>query len=177
MRKTDIKESFFKKEEISFGADWPVQLPETLQSFLNYCQAKHQAGDKFLLRRDFDPLDVPKLMPNLQIIEEVPDETDRQGRCRLRWRLMGSAFHPAFQEKTRGRFLDEVLEANLYLELRETYDLMHADGQPSYLTARQQMSENNLYSYQRIIVPALTEVGSLHYIGCWHWDRGQASHP
>ncbi|MGO1120948.1 hypothetical protein ACTL6U_19765 [Rhodovibrionaceae bacterium A322] len=138
---------------------------------MEYIQIKRRENEKYLRRVDFDPLDLPRLMPSLQIVEEVPGQKDPQGRCRLRWRLMGSAFHPSFREKTKDRFLDEVLEEDLYLDLRRSYDSMKEDGKARYLTAHQQMTPNNLYRYERIIVPALTEEGPMHFIGCWHWHR------
>jgi|TARA_R110002072_G_scaffold75756_11_gene178189 hypothetical protein len=176
MSKMEPTGLLFKHQGFLWNESWPARLPDKLQTFHAYCQAKRRSDQKYLLRRDFDPLDLPKLMANLQIVEEVEGQKDRQGRRQLRWRLMGTAFNPEFQRRAKGRSLEDVLAPGLYREVVAIYDRMRKDGQPHYLQASQQMTENNLYSYERIICPTLTEQGTLQFIGCWQWNRDFLAH-
>jgi hypothetical protein len=58
-------------------------------------------------RRDIDPVDIPKLLPILMIVEVLPSG-------RYRYRLIGTENAEAFGMNATGRYLDEVLPGPAY---------------------------------------------------------------
>jgi len=53
----------------------PAQWPETLTAFREYWESKR--ADREMLRRcDFDPIDVPRHLPDLMLIDLAPDGSD-----------------------------------------------------------------------------------------------------
>ncbi len=51
-------------------------------------------------RRDIDPTEIPRLLPNLQIVEIVG--------TRIRYRLAGTAIVEAYGEELAGKYIDEM---------------------------------------------------------------------
>jgi hypothetical protein len=60
------------------------------------------ADRKIPRRRDIDPVDIPKLLPILMIVDVLPSH-------RYRYRLVGTENADAFGVNATGRYLDEVL--------------------------------------------------------------------
>jgi hypothetical protein len=58
-------------------------------------------------RRDIDPVDIPKLLPILMLVEVLPPG-------RYRYRLIGTENADAFGMNATGRYLDEVLPGPEY---------------------------------------------------------------
>lgn len=58
---------------------------------------------------DFDPVDVPALLPNLYLLAREND--------RLRYRVSGEAVNRLFERQNTGRMLDEVVPSTLYAHL------------------------------------------------------------
>lgn len=65
---------------------------------------RRRGGRAMPRRADIDPVDIPQLLPNLQLIE-VSD-----GGRRFRYRLVGTALVTAFGAEYTGKFLDELFD-------------------------------------------------------------------
>src|SRR5713101_1716095 len=82
----------------------PITAPFTdarLQEAYDYWRGK--AGRRTLPRRaDIDPTEIPKLLPDVMLVELLPPH-------RYRYRLIGTANAEAHGINATGRFLDEVL--------------------------------------------------------------------
>lgn len=69
--------------------------------------ADKSAGRGIPRRRDIDPVDIPKLLPILMIVDVLPSH-------RYRYRLVGTENADAFGVNATGRYLDEVLPGSEY---------------------------------------------------------------
>src|SRR5438270_776515 len=87
----------------------PAALPISdarLTAVFNYWLGK-SIGQSLPRRRNIDPVDIPKLLPILMIVEVL-----RPGR--YRYRLIGTENADAFGMNATGRYLDEVLPGPEY---------------------------------------------------------------
>jgi hypothetical protein len=63
-----------------------------------------RAARRMPTRRDIDPVDIPRLLPNIMISEAIPGPTGG----RYRYRLAGTAVVNAFGRDPTGHFVDEL---------------------------------------------------------------------
>jgi hypothetical protein len=99
-----------------------------LAGALAYWQAKR--GNRSMpSRRDIDPVEVPKLLPNLQLIEMVAGG-------RWRYRLIGTALVEAFGRDYTGQFPDELFDAPRARSIIETHNAVREARQPMFLRSR-----------------------------------------
>lgn len=96
-----------------------------VRELLSYWMAIHP-GDRIPARADFDPLAVPKTLPNL-VLTDVEREP-----YRFRVRLMGTGIVQAMGEDFTGRYLDEVWpDAGEQLIVRDRVAVVEK-GLPNY---------------------------------------------
>jgi hypothetical protein len=79
-------------------------------------------------RRDIDPVEVPALLPNLQLIELVGS--------RYRYRLIGTELVYANGRDYTGQYADELFEGARAKHIIEVYDLARDGRQPVFLRSR-----------------------------------------
>lgn len=75
---------------------------EILDRTYAYWRGKRQ-GDRLPSRGDLDPAEIPRLLPNLFLIDVLRDP------LRFRYRLIGTAITERFQRDSTGRLIDESL--------------------------------------------------------------------
>ena len=75
------------------------QLHPTTRALYEHWQRIHPTPGAFPGRQHFDPLDVPKLLPNLWLVDVARDP------WRFRYRVVGTALGEAGAPATRGRYL------------------------------------------------------------------------
>jgi hypothetical protein len=86
-----------------------------LQSALTYWQ-RQSAGKAMPGRSDIDPTDIPKLLPNVMLVEVLASG-------RYRYRLIGTENDKAHGVNATGQYLDEVLPGPEYrTHVLELYD-------------------------------------------------------
>jgi hypothetical protein len=79
-----------------------------LQRGLEYWRSKAEAAGRAMPRRaDIDPGEIPKLLPDIMLIDVLPEG-------RYRYRLIGTANAEAHGINAKGRYLDEVLPGPEY---------------------------------------------------------------
>src|SRR4051794_28258795 len=83
----------------------PVTDPR-LRETLVYWQAK-AAGKAMPSRADIDPVEIPRLLPDLMLVDVLP-------KGRYRYRLIGTENAEAHGMNATGRYLDEVLPGPEY---------------------------------------------------------------
>lgn len=94
-------------EIIAPVADTPTAITDArLQDALDYWRLK-SAGKPMPRRSDIDPLDTPKLLPHVMVVEAVPSG-------RYRYRLIGTENADAQGVYATGRYLDEILPGPEY---------------------------------------------------------------
>ena len=74
---------------------------ERLQDALDYWR-RQSAGTAMPRRADIDAIDIPKLLPDVMLVEVLPSG-------RYRYRLIGTGNTEAHGFSATGRYLDEVL--------------------------------------------------------------------
>ena len=92
--------------ETLVGAEGQVLSDGRLQEALHYW--RHKTGGKSMPRRaDIDPIDIPKLLPDVMLVDVLPSG-------RYRYRLIGTGNTEAQGVHVTGRYLDEVLPGPEY---------------------------------------------------------------
>jgi hypothetical protein len=77
-------------------------LNPTLAALLDYWRQKRH-GRPMPCRADLDPVDIPKLLPYVQLVDVI------DGGARFRYRLIGTAIVAAFGADSTGRYLEDIL--------------------------------------------------------------------
>ena len=77
-------------------------------------------------RRDIDPVEVPTLLPNLQLIEI-------HAGGRFRYRLIGTAMVEAFGRDYTGRYWDEMFDGPRATAIAQVYDAVRTTRRPVFL--------------------------------------------
>jgi len=85
-------------------------------------------------RRDIDPTEIPRLLPHIQITENVG--------ARIRYRLAGSAIVEAYGGELKGKFFDEVLSGERLRFVEANHRLVCTEKRPilvsgSYLSKKE----------------------------------------
>jgi len=93
-------------------------------------------------RRDIDPAEIPKLLPQLQLIEMIGE--------RYRYRLVGTSLVQAFGKDYTGKHADEVSDAARAGAISRIYRLVQEKRQPvflrsSYVAGKNELIANRLY--------------------------------
>jgi PAS domain len=115
-------------------------------------------------RADFDPVDVPKLLPNLILNDVVGDPV------RFRIRLEGTAVTDARQRSGTGRYLDEPGIIVLANGILERYHAMLVDRLPWYSEGRFALRDGRGGYLYRLALPLSPDDGAVTMIltGFYH---------
>lgn len=99
---------------------------EAWKQLYDYWLAKHVDG-RPPTRRELDPpVEVPRLVAHILLIDVVDG-------CRFRYRVAGSAYWARYGFELTGRWIGEKIPAEA--EFRATLQAVHDDGLPRVLTA------------------------------------------
>lgn len=96
-------------------------------------------------RRDFDPADVPALLPHLQLIDIVGG--------RFRYRLVGTALVDAFGRDYTGQFPDEMFAGPRADMVCDVYRAVCQARQPMFLRSRYITTKNVDLVADRLYLP------------------------
>jgi hypothetical protein len=101
-------------------------------------------------RQHFDPLDIPKLLPHVWLIDILPGTPPR-----FRYRVVGTALDHGMGRSLTGRTMDEVIPGFYDLpEISAPYIAMLDDPQPSYRKGSPIFAHNRQFrSLERILLP------------------------
>ena len=148
-----------------------------LAGTLAYWRGK-RAGRALPSRRDIDPVEVPALLPHLQLIETAAG--------RFRYRLIGTALAEAFGRDYTGHYLDELFAGGRADTMGDVYRSIVETRRPAFLRSRYLTTKsvdlvaNRLYlplsddgEQVNMILGALTfEFGALESVsGVWGTAR------
>jgi hypothetical protein len=98
-------------------------------------------------RSDIDPVDIPALLPHLQLVERVPPEG------RYRYRLAGSAIVEAYGRELSGKYLDEIVPPHRRAIAEGHYNLVFAERHPLYVRNKYTTTRALDVTATRIILP------------------------
>jgi len=116
-------------------------------------------------RRDIDPVDIPTLLPNLQLIETVSGG-------RFRYRLIGTALVEAFGGDYTGQYPD-VLFDGPRARITEVYSAVRDAKQPLFLRSRYLTTKNVDLIANRLYMPLSEDDSQVNMIlGILTFDFG-----
>jgi hypothetical protein len=122
-----------------------------LNAAYDYWRSK-RGGRRIPRRRDIEPTEIPRLLPNIQITELV------EGGKRIRYRLAGSAIVEAYGSELAGKYFDEVFTGERLKFAEENYRAMCERKRPVLVVNRYHSARNVELVCHRLIMP-LSEDG------------------
>lgn len=93
---------------------------------------------------DFDPIDVPNLLPNIYLLEKIDG--------RLKYRVSGENVNSLFGRQNTGRFLDEVVPPHLY-EFVHPYFYSIFSGNLVIFGGMVVVSNKEYLEFERVLLP------------------------
>lgn len=118
---------------------------ETLCHVVNYWCAKRN-GRRMPARRDIDPLELRRLLPNIYLL-------DVAGPSRYRYRLIGTTITGRLRSDATGRFVDESLFGEKTPLIVELYDYVVDNRAPVINRGCSFWSEVDWLSYTSAVLP------------------------
>jgi len=103
-------------------------------------------------RRDIDPTEIPRLLPNLQITELI------DGGARIRYRLAGTAIVDAYGANLTGKYFDEVFSGRRLDYVKANYRGVCSEKRP-LLVCNPYVSTRNIELICARLVMPLSEDG------------------
>lgn len=128
----------------------PIQNGERIRSALlrslfEYWQSKLR-GRRLPDRADIDPTEIPRLLPNLVLVDILPDRPDR-----FRYRLIGTEIVRVFGREMTGRTTDEIPNAKLRVLANESFIACRTAGMPMWQEWLRPWT--GVQDYERIMLP------------------------
>ena len=134
----------------------PSILAPVLQPLLAYW--KSRAGDRPLpARADIDPLDIPRLLPFLYLVDVEP-LTGGTMPHRFRYRLVGTGIVERNGRDPTGRYLDDFENRPFHETIMADYARCATEKRPVAATRRFMDATGRHWPYQRLVLP-LSENG------------------
>jgi hypothetical protein len=99
-------------------------------------------------RKDIDPVDIPDLLPHLQLVEAVDG--------RFRFRLCGTAIVAAYDVDMTGKYVDEFLEGERGKIAVRNSQLVQDAGRPLFAHNKYITSQDAHVIATRIMLPLWT---------------------
>lgn len=104
-------------------------------------------------RRAIDPTSIPKLLPNILLVDVVG-----AGPYRYRYRLAGSDIEYHLGRKMGGRYVDEVMPGDYGNYIISLYDLLVAQKRPiysesEYSVGRSMQPSGSIFRAKRLMLP------------------------
>ena len=103
-------------------------------------------------RRDIDPTEIPRLLPNIQIAELV------DGGKRIRYRLAGTAIVEAYGEELAGKYIDEIFSGERLRFVQNNYRILCTEKRPVLVCNRYHSKRDAPVICVRLFMP-LSEDG------------------
>lgn len=146
-------------------------LAAPLMRLLDFWQALY-ADNPRPLRRELRPERLVDILPNMSLVDILPDPTRSFGR-RYRYRLIGTAHRQHNALDLTGRYLDEVQPPGR-LELAEgAWDEIIRTVQPGFWRQYHLLAlqfRTPYHFYERMFVPLFDEAGQpVLLAGVFHW--------
>jgi hypothetical protein len=108
---------------------------------------RKRAGRSMPARADFDPIDIPTLMPQIFIVDVRNDGRD------LTYRLFGTGLVMLFGRELTGQRVGEGQSVNAANESRARYCAIVRDRLPYFHQARLREPHNDFTDIERLILP------------------------
>lgn len=118
-----------------------------------YWEAKRGSGRKAPTRRDLDPLEIVKLLPNVALVEP-----EQEG---YRWRLMGTAIAADFGHDLTGRMFGEyVAPSGFVKDMTDGFDMALSLARPVFDESLFEADFGSVHAVSRLVLPLIGAEGS-----------------
>ncbi len=125
-------------------------LSADLRQLYDYWLAQH-AGDRPPARADIDPTEIPRLLPDLLLVEVVEAPA-----LRFRFRLAGTRFTQLYGENVTGRWLDELMLGDWQDFWRQEYEAVAIGWEPRHGTTAVVWQQRDYIRFEWILLPLVT---------------------
>lgn len=105
------------------------------------------AGRPMPARRDLDPVDIPKLLPNILLLD-VEADTDR-----IRMRLAGTRITDLYGRDYTGQYLDEIYFGRNRERVMEAYESVVRSGKEHHCWMGFTNQDGLEFDMERLILP------------------------
>jgi len=128
----------------------------------------------FPYRRDFNPVDIPKCLPHIVLVDVI------DGNPKYQIRLAGSAVNPVYRTPITGKYIEDFTFEGDRQEILAQYDHAVKHQVPTYLMGKMTTIDGNQVSYERVILPMTSDgkivdklLTGIHYFNVkqQHLDR------
>ncbi len=143
-----------KAEDVRELADRRCDYQQSLD-VLAYWTSRQASRDR-LQPAEFDPIDVPALLPFLYLLER------HQGR--LRYRVSGEAVNSLFKSQHTGRYLDEVVPPGIYRIVSPYFERVF-DETICVFKGNVVLPNRDFLRFERVLLPVRRQ-GRLLLLGC-----------
>jgi hypothetical protein len=118
-----------------------------------YWEAKRGPGRKAPTRRDLDPLEIVRLLPNVALVEP-----EQEG---YRWRLMGTAIATDFGHDLTGRMFGEyVAPSGFVKDMTDGFDMALSLATPIFDESLFEADFGSVHAVSRLVLPLIGAEGS-----------------
>lgn len=116
-----------------------------LRSLFDYWQSKLR-NRRLPDRTDIDPIEIPKLLPNIVLLDVLPDRPD----C-FRYRLVGTHVVREFGREMTGRTTDDIPDARLKALAVGSFSACRDSGLPMWQEWQRPWA--GVHDYERVLLP------------------------
>jgi len=139
----------------------PLLLAPSLQPLLAYWKSRSPEG-RMPARADIDPLDIPRLLPFLYLVDveylAAPHLGATGTQHRFRYRLVGTGIVERNGGDPTGRYLDDFENRPFHETIVADYARCAAEKRPVAASRRFMDASGRHWPYQRLVLP-LSEDG------------------
>ncbi len=127
------------------------RLPTTLGHLLGYWDRIR--GDRLIpSRKDFDPVDIPRLLPHVILVEVLRNELDKTFQD-FKFRLIGTHVEERMRDRYTGRRLSEIEGKVPGSDVWETYCAVKKEKKPKAISLNYVGPMENVKESREIFLP------------------------
>jgi len=126
--------------------EFDFKKDQILNAAYDYWRSKCN-GREIPRRRDIEPTEIPRLLPNIQITEL------EEGGKRIRYRLAGSVIVDAYGSELKDKYFDQVFTGERLKFAEENYRVMCERKRPVLVVNRYHSARNAPLVCHRLIMP------------------------
>jgi hypothetical protein len=133
-----------------------------LAELYDYWRAKR--GGRFApSRADIDPVEIPRLLPHLMLVDVV------DGGARFRYRLAGTEIESRFGCSMVGRYIDEMMRGRYSDYLHDLYRELLASRRPLYSESAYASDDSAPLQARRLMLPLSADGSVIDMVLAGQW--------
>ena len=140
----------------------PRALPALLRQLLSYWNSI-KGVRAVPSRKNFDPLDIPRLLPHVILVEVLRDDL-HQSFEDFRFRLIGTYVEDRLRDRYTGRRLSQIDGKGPGSKVWETYVAVEHDKKPKVITQNYVGPQDNIKGTQEIFLPLSSNGNRVDFI-------------